>query len=228
MGLGVGGLLMEIASRPQPREGAEKGDSTEPTVGALVLAAGRSSRMGGPNKLLARFDGVPLVRRTVETALASRANGVTVVLGHMADEIAAALDGLDVRLVHNPQYAEGLSTSLASGFETLAKSEDGVLVLLADQPLLRADDLDRLIEAFEATGTGSIVLATDDGRRANPVVLSTAFAPAIALLEGDVGARSIVQAHAELIREVEIGRAASLDVDTPELMQAAGGRFDPR
>ncbi|WP_279479702.1 molybdopterin-binding/glycosyltransferase family 2 protein [Aureimonas sp. SK2] len=224
VGLGVGGLLMEIASRPHLREAPAS--APHKRVHALVLAAGRSSRMGGPNKLLARFDGTPLVRRTVETALASGASGVSVVTGHMADAVAAALAGLDVALLQNPRYGEGLSASLIAGFAAIPANCDGVLVLLADQPLLTAGDLDRMIAAFEPSGPGSIVMATDQGRRGNPVILSTAFAPLVARLEGDIGARSIVQSNTDLLREVEIGRAASFDVDTPDLMLEAGGRFD--
>ncbi|RIY03645.1 4-diphosphocytidyl-2C-methyl-D-erythritol kinase [Aureimonas flava] len=226
VGLGVGGLLMEIASRPQLREAAPREPEAPARIHALVLAAGRSSRMGGPNKLLARFDGLPLVRRTVDTALASRACGVTVVTGHMAEAVEEALAGAAIRTIRNPRYAVGLSTSLAAGFQAVAGGCDGILVLLADQPLLSTADLDRMIAAFDPAGVGSIVLATDGGKRGNPVILSTRFASAVAALEGDVGARSIVQAHADLIREVEIGRAASLDVDTPELLHAAGGSFD--
>jgi molybdenum cofactor cytidylyltransferase len=226
VGLGVGGLLMEIASRPQLREAVRRDAAADGRVHVLVLAAGRSSRMGGPNKLLARFEGKPLIRRTVDTALASRASGVTVVTGHMRDAIAAALDGAGVRLVNNPRHADGLSTSLSAGVEAVAGECSGILVLLADQPLLTVADLDRMIAAFDPTGPGSIVLATDGGRRGNPVILSTAFAPAIARLEGDVGARAIVQSNADVIREVEIGRAASLDVDTPALMREAGGVFE--
>src|SRR5262249_22248058 len=111
-GMGVGGLLMEIVTRPQPRETPQPDGRR---IAAVVLAAGRSTRMGGPNKLLAEIRGRPLVRITVETALASRADPVIVVTGHERDRVEQALAGLDVRLVHNPDYADGLSTSLKAG-----------------------------------------------------------------------------------------------------------------
>jgi len=222
--LGVGGLLMEIASRPHLREGADAEDHT-PRVDVVVLAAGRSSRMEGPNKLLATFEGTPLVRRSAMTALGSRAGRVHVVTGHMRAEIEAALAGLDVAFVENDAFADGLSTSLAAGFDAASGEADGVLVMLADQPLLTPADLDSLIDAFRAAGEGSIVLAADEGRRANPVILASSFRPEIAALEGDVGARGIVQAHLDLVRTVELGAAASFDVDTPELMARAGGVF---
>ncbi len=92
VGMGVGGLLMEIVSRPQPRE-ERPSDAHPASVAAVILAAGQSRRMGGPNKLLATIDGVPLVRRTVEAATKSRASSVVVVTGHQAELVSAALAG---------------------------------------------------------------------------------------------------------------------------------------
>ncbi|MCE7029882.1 NTP transferase domain-containing protein [Jiella avicenniae] len=224
--MGVGGLLMEIASRPRPREGKrDDADGDELSVDVVVLAAGRSSRMGGPNKLLAEFDGKPLIRRTVETALGARnADAVRVVVGHMRADVIAALDGLDVEIVGNPHYTEGLSSSLKAGF-IASKEADGVLVMLADQPQLTSQDVDRLIASFTGEGKGAIVAACDRGERRNPVVLASHFAPAIEALIGDVGAARIIAANPEALVEVEIGSAASLDVDTPEALEAAGGRI---
>lgn len=220
--MGVGGLLMEIASRPQPREG-ESEAAHRPVVDIVILAAGKSTRMGGPNKLLATFDGVPLIRRSAETALASDAGRVRVVVGHRRDEIVAALDGLAVEIIDNAGYEAGLSTSLIAGFEASAETADGVLVMLADQPLLKATDLDRLIASFCRAGEGSIVLAADRGQPANPAILSCIYMSEIRALSGDIGARGIIAAHRDVVREVEIGRAASLDVDTPEALAEAGG-----
>lgn len=199
-------------------------DDARPVVDVVILAAGRSSRMGGPNKLLATFDGVPLVRRSAETALASRARHVRVVVGHMRAEIGAALAGLDVSLIENPAYADGLSTSLKAGFAASVEAgADGALVMLADQPQLGPADLDRLLAAFAPGGEGAIVAASDGGRRRNPVLLATGFADEIAAIAGDVGAQSVIAAHPDALVTVEIGAAASVDVDTPEAMRAAGG-----
>ena len=199
-------------------------NDARPVVDVVILAAGRSSRMGGPNKLLATFDGVPLVRRSAETALASGARHVRVVVGHMRAEIGAALAGLDVSIIENPAYADGLSTSLKAGFaEAVAAGADGVLVMLADQPQLEPADLDRLIAAFAPEGRGAIVAAADGGKRRNPVLLSAGFADEIAAIAGDVGAQSVIAAHPDVLVTVEIGAAASVDVDTPEAMRAAGG-----
>src|SRR6185312_16690162 len=112
-GMGVGGLLMEIVTRPQPR--VPTATDGNRNISAVVLAAGRSTRMGGPNKLLAELRGKPLVRIVTEQVLASKASDVTVVTGHQADEVQRALQGLKVRFVHNPEFASGLASSVKAG-----------------------------------------------------------------------------------------------------------------
>ena len=140
-GLGVGGLLMEIVTRPQPRdEPAPAGRN----IAGVVLAAGRSSRMGGPNKLLEQIAGRPLVRIVVDAVLASRARPVIVVTGHQRERVEAALAGLPVRFVHNPHFADGLGTSLKAGIAALPAGADGAIVCLGDMPQVDAALIDRL------------------------------------------------------------------------------------
>ncbi len=220
-GMGVGGLLMEIPTRPEPRE--RPAPAPRAAVHAVVLAAGRSSRMGGPNKLLARFQGEPLVRRVAESALASDAAGVTVVTGHQADRVRAALEGLGVSFVANPDFASGLASSLKAGIASVPGDAAGALILLADMPQIEADDLDRLIDAFRRAGSRAIVRATHNGKRGNPVILPRTVFGEIAHIEGDTGARHVVEAGIADVLDVELGRSASLDVDTPDAMAEAGG-----
>ena len=219
-GMGVGGLLMEIVSRPQPREPVA---GSGPRVAAIILAAGQARRMRGPNKLLARFDGAPLVRRVAESALASKADPVIVVTGHRAADISQALAGLNVQVVHNPDFAEGLATSLKTGLAAVPESASGALVLLADMPGITAAIMDRLIGAFDAKPAPAIVLPTVDGKRGNPVLWSRAFFPELMAVTGDTGARHIIARHEESVERVEIGAAAGIDVDTPEALAEAGG-----
>ncbi|SMH49096.1 NTP transferase domain-containing protein [Mesorhizobium australicum] len=220
-GMGVGGLLMEIATRPEPRERPVPAART--AVHAVVLAAGRSSRMGGPNKLLALFHGEPLVRRVAEGALASEVAGVTVVTGHQAERVRAALDGLGVSFAANPDFATGLASSLKAGIGALPDEAAGALILLADMPEIEAGDLDRLIDAFRRSGGRAIVRATHEGKRGNPVILPRAVFAEVARIEGDTGARHVIEAGVAEVLDVELGRSASLDVDTPEALMAAGG-----
>jgi molybdenum cofactor cytidylyltransferase len=219
-GMGVGGLLMEIVSRPQPREPAP---AAKGEVAAVILAAGQSRRMEGANKLIARFDGEPLIRRVAEQALQSKANPVIVVTGHRADDIAGSLSGLDVTLVHNPDYADGLSTSLKAGLARVLDTAAGALVILADMPGVTSVVMDRLIDTFRTRPRPAIILPTVEGKRGNPVLWSREFFPELMTVTGDSGARHILGAHEEAVERVEIGAAAGLDVDTPAALAAAGG-----
>ncbi len=221
-GMGVGGLLMEIVSRPQPREAEGRKNPPAP-IHAIVLAAGRSSRMGGPNKLMAEFDGLPLIRRIVDQAVASKVDGVTVVVGHQNERLAKALEGAAASQSYNPDFAEGLSTSLKVGVAAVPKNAAGVLIMLGDMPGVVTSDIDRMIEAFRRTDAMAIVRATHNGKRGNPVILPQRLFGAVASLQGDTGARHLVEADGGEVIDIELGEAASVDVDTPEAMTRAGG-----
>jgi len=189
-------------------------------IAAIVLAAGRSTRMGAANKLLADIGGSPMVRRVVEAALASRARPVLVVVGHQAEEVRAALAGLDVTFVANADYAAGLSTSLKAGVAAVPPEAAGALVLLGDMPGIRAQHIDRLIGEFMAAATPeAIVVPVHRGRRGNPVLWPRACFAAILQLEGDAGAKRLLSENHDAVREVDLGtEAIFLDVDTPEAL----------
>lgn len=224
-GMGVGGLLMEIPERPRPRDGAPSTES-ELTVGALLLAAGQARRMGegGPHKLLASFQGVPLVRRSAETLLRSELGPVVAVTGHRHQEVEPLLAGLDLKCVFNPDYASGMASSLVAGLSSHGIGNcDGVLVMLADMPAVTSHHLGGMIEAFRKAGGLAVVRAAHEGKRGNPIILPRATFEAVRKLQGDVGARAIVENCGLPIIDIEIGRAAHIDVDTPEAVIAAGG-----
>lgn len=217
--MGAGGLLKEIPTRPQPREGELTPGA--PRIAALVLAAGRSTRMGTANKLLAEVGGSPLIARAVDAALASRARPVVVVTGHEAERVLAALGGRKVTVVHNPDYAAGLSTSLRRGIDALPRDIDGALVCLADMPLVSGATLDRLIGAFSPPEGRAICVPTWQGKRGNPVLFASRFFAEIRALAGDVGARHLIGDYAELVAEVAVPDESVLtDVDTPEALSA--------
>jgi molybdenum cofactor cytidylyltransferase len=223
-GFGVGGLLKEIATRPSPRLAIEEDDAAL-TVAGLVLAAGRASRMGEEgHKLLAEFDGEPLVHRSARVVLEGGAAPVAVVTGYRQEEVSAALAGLDVRPVHNPDFASGMASSLVSGLlDPGTASADGVLVMLADMPGVSAADIEALVAAFRREGGRGIVRAVSGGKRGNPVILPRSTFAAIRKLEGDTGARAIIETCGLPVIDVEIGTGAHLDVDTPEAVTGAGG-----
>ena len=198
---------------------------TFPKVAIVLLAAGQSSRMGGKHhKLLAEFDGVPLIRRMARIAGAADPAAVIVITGHRHQEVAACLVGLPVDIVYNPAYAEGMASSIISGFGvSSATAADGVMIMLADMPEVTDRDLRALIAAFRDTKGGAIVRAVSDGKRGNPVILPQSLRDAILALQGDVGARNVIETCGLPILDVEVGTAAHIDVDTPEAVLAAGG-----
>jgi molybdenum cofactor cytidylyltransferase len=223
-GMGVGGLLMEIVTRPQPRAIEVKPVSR---LAAIVLAAGRSTRMGGPNKLLAEINHRPLVRIAAEQALASRARPVIVVTGHQREQVAAALAGLDVVVVHNPDYADGLSTSLKVGIAAVPVDADGAIVCLGDMPQVDASLIDRLLAAFDPEKGALVVVPTIEGKRGNPVVWSRRFFSELAAIDGDVGARHLIASYPEAIAEVPMtGNGALVDVDTPDALRAVKAEIE--
>ena len=215
--MGVGGLLMEIITRPQPR--AQPAASVQKRVAAVVLAAGRSTRMGGPNKLLAEIGGRPLVRIAAEEALASGARPVIVVAGHQGAAIEKALGGLDLRVVHNPGFANGLATSLKAGIGALPAEVDGAIVCLGDMPCVDAQLMRQLINAFAPDSGALIVVPTFEGKRGNPVLWSRRFFPDLMAIEGDVGARHLIGRYGDAVIELPVPhKGALLDVDTPETL----------
>lgn len=196
------------------------------SVSIIMLCAGRSTRMGDNrrHKLLSEFDGVSLVRRSGSIARESQASSVFAVTGHRRFEVEAALEGIDMAVVFNPYFDSGIASSLIAGWQAAhGGGTDGCLIMLADMPLISTVDLDRLIAAFNQAGGGAIVQAAGQGRPGNPVILPRSLHSAILELQGDLGARQIIE-NSQLPRiEVDIGQAAHIDVDTPEAVVAAGG-----
>lgn len=220
MGMGVGGLLVDSPVRPLPREDAvrpEQGTQHPPHVAAVVLAAGQSRRMGGSNKLLESVEGVPLIRRTVSEATRSKADPIVVVLGHQADQVREALDGLTYEAVHNHDYTEGLSASLKAGISALPSNVEGAVVCLGDMPSVSGTHLDALIDAFNPEEGRAIGVPVHKGKRGNPVLWARRFFAVMGDVHGDVGARHLIGDHEDLVYEVEFGDTAVLtDLDTPE------------
>ncbi|MEX3009397.1 NTP transferase domain-containing protein [Hoeflea sp. TYP-13] len=231
--MGVGGLLKEIPSRPQPRLAGEPATTKDLPVEIIVLAAGRASRMSSathkedeglvPHKLLAEFDGVPLVRRSCETAIASNGGSVHAVTGYRSPEMSAALEGLDVNIVDNPDFDEGMASSLRCGIAAVGPEAAGALVMLADMPAIRTEHLSAMIDAFRKVGGQAIVRAASGEVRGNPVILPRETFDSVLRLEGDVGARQIITSAGLPVIDVDIGDAALLDVDTRQAVLDAGG-----
>ncbi|MEM1364178.1 MAG: nucleotidyltransferase family protein [Pseudomonadota bacterium] len=185
-----------------------------PKVAGVLLAAGTASRMGGASKVLASFDGEPLVRRQAIRLLASKCDEVLVVTGHDGARVAQAVTDLPVRLVHNTIYANGMGTSIAAAAATL--DDTAMLLTFADMPALGAAHFDTVIDSW--TGIG-IVRGADGTKPGHPILFPSEHLCVLRGLKGDVGAKQLV-ADATL---VDIGCAATLDVDTPDAVRQAGG-----
>ena len=190
-------------------------------IASVVLAAGRGTRFGAAPKLLAPLDGRPLVRHAVEAALAARPRPVVVVLGAHANGVRAALGGLDLIFVENPDFAEGLSTSLRAGLAALPPASSAAVVLLGDMPRVAGAQIDRLAEAFATAGDGpSAVVPMQGGRRGNPVLLNLRLlGEAVAGLRGDRGAGPLLTGRADVL-EIAGDAATMLDVDTAAALAA--------
>ncbi len=208
MDMGAGGLLAEIPSRPSPRE-----LNAAPRVVAIVLAAGKSSRMGS-HKMLAEVDGRPMLRVVVENVLASSVDELIVVTGHGAKDCESVLAGLKVRLVPNADYATGLSSSLRAGVEAAGEA-DAIVVCLGDMPRVGGPVIDRLIAAFNPTEHRSIVMPSFQGEIGNPVLWGAEHFPRLLKLSGDKGARRLIAEIRSEATEVGVDDAGVLrDIDT--------------
>jgi molybdenum cofactor cytidylyltransferase len=221
MRMGVGGL---IRSPLESEDDSDDGGDAElavappdaPHVAVLILAAGTSSRMGVTNKLLAEVDGIPMVLRALNAAQASRAASVTVVLGHEGAVVEALLASRPARVAHNPDFAQGLSTSLRCGIASLPEDAQAVLVLLADMPRISAAHIDRLIEAWDPARP-AIIVPQHQNRRGNPVLWPRALFAEMQAVRGDRGARELLAQHADQVQWVDIDdEAIFIDVDTPD------------
>jgi molybdenum cofactor cytidylyltransferase len=238
--LGVGGLLKSFAARPAPRslkpaaradgEGAPQAGPPSRAVAALVLAAGLSRRMGPDNKLLIQDRaGRAMVTHVAAATLASRAEGIFVVLGHEAERVAEALSSYNVTFVKAEAYETGLAASLRAGIAALPETVQAVIVCLGDMPLVTSAMLDALIAAYDPGEGRLIVVPTHNGKRGNPVLWDRRFFPEILALTGDTGARSLLLRHAESVAEVDIGDSAVLvDFDTAEGLDAFRGKEEGR
>lgn len=228
MAMGVGGLLKEIPSRPMPRRDAAPrraaGGAPAARYACIVLAAGQSRRMGDTNKLLIPVEGKPMAQHALDTARASGCDPILVVTGHAAEDVRSAL-GEDVTYVHNPDYADGLSTSLRTGVAALPEDCDGVIVLLGDMPQVSPVHLKALMQAHDRDEGHLICVPTWNGKRGNPVLWDRRFFADMETLGGDVGAKHLIGSNEDLVVEVPLDDDAILvDVDSPQALQELSDR----
>lgn len=237
-GVGAGEIALSILAEIVA---TRRAPARVPHIGALVLAAGESTRSGERNKLLFEVDGQPMIRRVAETVLGSGVDRCVVVLGHEADRVREVLRGLEVELVMNDAFHEGMGTSIARGMRALAEpSLDAVLIALGDMPFVTDGDVRRVLDAHRPS-TAHLVIAPGlarknhhspakarqgdsprlvdgvDARRGHPVLWPRRYFDALAALRGDEGGRSILRdAPGALMRVPAASDGVLRDVDRPE------------
>lgn len=188
-------------------------------VAGIVLAAGGSRRLGRPKQLL-ELDGRPLATHAASRALDSRCDEVIVVTGADGQAVEQALDGYAVRVVRNPRWEEGQGTSLAAGVAACGDDVDAAVILLADQPGIPVELIDRVIDAYRDEDAG-IAMAEYGNQRGHPVLFARRFFPELLLLDADVGGRDIIRANRDALVLVDGGfETPPRDVDTEDAWSA--------
>lgn len=212
----------------------------QPTVAALILAAGLSRRMTpGNHKLLLKLGTKPVIAHVVEAVLHSQVNQCIIVLGYQADQLRAALADYTtnprVQLVENPAFTQGMSTSLRSGLALLQTSTqqrstttDCALIVLGDQPFISPRILDALITCRQQTQQ-RIIVPYYHGQRGTPVLFAASLFPELAQVQGDEGGRSVIEHHPTEVVALEMAdtladrqaQMAQYDIDTWTAYQQA-------
>lgn len=219
--LGAGGLLKEIPGRPQPREGgAERASDGAGNVWAVVLAAGRSTRMGRVNKLLSAVDGKPMVARIVTMLKKCALGGISVVLGHQAEKLRQALPAHKLHFTRNKQFKKGMASSIRCGVAALKDDVDAALIVLADMPRVQVLTVASLVAALNPEEGRTIAVPRYRGKRGNPVLFARQHFEELMTLEGDKGAQGVLIDNAAAVIEVAVDDPGVLmDVDTKEMLQ---------
>lgn len=184
-------------------------------VWAIILAAGESKRMGKP-KLLLPFGNKTIIETVVDNAIQSKVDEVLVVLGSNAEKIGEKIRDLPAKTSINPNFTQGMLSSIQWGFENLPEDVDAVLIMLGDQPMIPSSVIDRIIEAYRRTGKG-IIIPIYEKRRGHPILIDMKYKDEVKKISPDTGLRALIHSHTEDILEIEVDDPGILrDIDTVE------------
>lgn len=223
--MGTGGLLKEPAGRKTPRATAisQRLTANRIAAAAVVLAAGKSSRAKSIHKLLSTLDDKTVIATTIDTLLGVKNLTVTIITGHKAAEIEACVSSKDVSTLHNPDFAQGMGTSLAAGIASLDETTDYAFVCLGDMPFVQPETLKKLLKIAAETNGSAIFIPTFHGKRGHPVLWHKRFFANLKRLQGDTGGKEIIRNNSEKVIEVPVDDAGVLiDLDTPEMLAQFG------
>ena len=198
-------------------------------VAAIILAAGKASRFRAADpqaatKVVALYQGEPMVRRAVQAALDAGCSPVVVVTGCEADVVRNALVGLDITFAHNAMFERGIASSLITGVSALPANTKAAFVMLGDMPMVSSALLQSIATALRASPHADAIVPVHEGQRGNPALLSRSLFAAARELSGDQGARRLLQNPALTVIELEADASAAVDIDTLEaLLSLASG-----
>jgi molybdenum cofactor cytidylyltransferase len=188
-------------------------------VAAILLAAGKSRRMGGQNKLLLEFRGEAIILHALKALLAAKISPLIVVTGHDAENVSAAIGTLDCECVYNPDYELGMSTSIKAGMATVPESSEAVLVALGDMPGVKAQSIRQLCHAARNPAF-DVIVPTYKGAPGHPVMWKRAAFTGLLLSKGDRGAKLWLQENSARVQHLPVeDHGVVLDIDTPEAWQ---------
>ncbi len=205
---------MPVELQPPNAGISESGDG--PVSVAVILAAGRSKRMGQPKQLLL-FEGKLLLQHTIDEARASKLSEIVLVLGHEAELILSRIEVNGIRIVYNAEWDSGMASSLLTGIGAISNlgiSFDNLIILLCDQPFLNTKLIDELILTQSNTAK-PIVACAYEGRAGVPVAFHSSYLCHLMDLKGDEGARKIINEHQHDLALVPFVKGG-IDVDTPQ------------
>lgn len=182
-------------------------------ISAIILAAGKSLRMGFP-KLLLPIEGKSLLQHVIDSALKSKVDDVVVVLGAEAAKLKREIKPGKARIIVNTSYEEGQSTSLRAGLQSINPKSRAVIILLGDQPFINKATINALVDKYQESGS-PVVAPVYNGKRGNPVLFDRSLIPELLSASGDQGGRKIVEKYIDRIATIEIDSAiVGIDIDT--------------
>ena len=198
-------------------------------ISAVILAAGESRRMGKQNKLLLPVSGEALLVKLIKSVCDSDVGQVIVVIGHEAEKIRRKLNNFPLSFVYNPNFSEGMTTSIKSGVKEVSPDCDGYMICLADMPFINTSEINKLIHAYDQNRIKEkrlIVIPVYQGHRGNPVLFSTEFREDILEHKMEFGCKGVIMKNFESVKEIEMDDDSMLlDVDTLEDYQRATEAF---
>jgi molybdenum cofactor cytidylyltransferase len=192
------------------------------TISAILLAAGQSKRMGRLKQLMP-LEQSTIVEEAVDNLLGSAVDEVIVVVGYKAEDVMAAIAARPIKLVTNPDYEQGISTSIIAGLNMVQSKVQAVMIALGDLPLIDSQTINTLIEEFCNHDKG-IAFPTYQGKKGHPVIFAIKYKGELLKLKGDVGAREVIKCHPDDVLEVEVASESVVaDFDTTNDYQAYVG-----